>query len=174
MHTATSKVTTKGQIVIPKRIRAKNSIHQVDFLEAQIKSDKPSVHHGRVILNLAKVVYNPQSIWDPTDLEGVRKEPPPYGYERVMGILISCLDNTDWRVRSEAIHWLGTLGAQDSHMGEKVVALLEAQLAKEQASDETKEEKEIRRKGIENTLKDLRQLLEPPRELMLKDIMKEH
>lgn len=134
----------------------------VDFLEAQLKSDEPSVPHAQAVRSLGQAVHNPQSLPDPLDPEGIGRERPPYGYARVMGILISCLDNTDWLVREEAIYRLGKLGAQDPAMSKKAIAALEAQLAKEDASEERTAVEEGHKRVIDDALRDLMRRLGAP------------
>jgi hypothetical protein len=135
----------------------------MDFLEAQLKSNDPSVRHTQAVRSLGQTINSRKSLppLKPESLGGKRKK-PPYGYARVMGILIRCLDDKDRNVRDEAIEWLGSLGAQDPVMGKKVVTILEAQLAKEEASAEKKTVKEELRRGIEQSLETLRMWLASP------------
>jgi hypothetical protein len=109
----------------------------LDFLEGQLSKSKPSVTGAEAIRSIALTVYlGPR-------MHAVGPKPPdpndlvvPYGNARVLGILRRCLDNEDWRVRSEAAQWLGSVGVNDPNMAENVVFWLEAQSIKEQAGPE--------------------------------------
>lgn len=135
----------------------------LDFLESELKKDESSVSHSQVVRSLGQVVFRrrraPRAM--SSKLESIKHFEPPYSYGRVITTLISCLDNKDRNVRDDAIMWLGTVGAEDLALANKVIAALEAQLAKE----ETIEKKAIndnRRKVIEGALNKLRRQLRGP------------
>jgi hypothetical protein len=137
----------------------------LDFLESELKKDESSVSHSQVVRSLGKVALNRRRLeltpMSMSHLESIKQVKPPYGYRRVITTLISCLDNKDRNVRDDAIMWLGTVGAEDLALANKVIAALEAQLAKE----ETIEKKAIndnRRKVIEGALNKLRRQLRGP------------
>ena len=137
----------------------------LDFLESELKKDESSVSHSQVVRSLGKVALNRRRLeltpMSMSHLESIKQVKPPYGYRRVITTLISCLDNKDRNVRDDAIMWLGTVGAEDLALANKVIAALEAQLAKE----ETIEKKAIndnRRKVIEGALNNLRRQLRGP------------
>lgn len=131
----------------------------VDLLESELKRDKPAISHSQAVRSLGQAVHSPLRLPG-----GIRpgRERPPYGYQRIMGILTSCLDNTDWNVREVAFRWLGTLGEQDPAMNKKIIAILEAQMAKEEAREEEERVKENLRKVMEDTLRKLRSRLREP------------
>ncbi len=93
-------------------------------------------------------------------LETIKHIKPPYGYRRVITTLISCLDNKDRNVSDAAIRWLGTVGAEDLALSNKVIAALEAQLAREKIR-EKEAINDYRIKFIEDTLNRLRRQLSP-------------
>ncbi len=133
----------------------------LDFLESELKKDESSVSHSQVVRCLGKVVLRrrrptPMS----SKLETIKHIKPPYGYRRVITTLISCLDNKDRNVSGDAIRWLGTVGAEDPALANKVIATLEAQLAKEKIR-EKEAIKDYRRKVIEDALNRLRRQLSP-------------
>lgn len=135
----------------------------LDFLESELKKDKPSVTHFQVVRSLGQVVLRRRRAPRPmsSKLESIKHFEPPYSYRRVITTLISCLDNKNRNVRGDAIRWLGTVGAEDLALANKVIATLEAQLAKE----EIREKEAIKghlRKVIEDALNNLRRQLSGP------------
>jgi len=107
----------------------------LDFLESELKKDEPSVSHSQVVRSLGQVVLRrrraPRAM--SSKLETIKHIKPPYDYRRVITTLISCSDNKDRNVSGDAIMWLGTVGAEDLALANKVIATLEAQLAKEKS-----------------------------------------
>ena len=65
------------------------------------------------------------------------------------------------KLSGDAIMWLGTVGAEDPALANKVIATLEAQLAKEKIR-EKEVIKDYRRKVIEDALNKLRRQLRGP------------
>ena len=58
---------------------------------------------------------------------------PPYGGERAIEILIPCLGYRNYRVRSSAALWLGTIGGDHPEIAPRVIDALQAALKKEVA-----------------------------------------
>jgi len=135
----------------------------LDFLESELKKDESSVSHSQVVRCLGQVVLRRRRAPRPmsSKLETIKHIKPPYGYRRVITTLISCLDNKDRNVSGDAIMWLGTVGAEDPALANKVIATLEAQLAKEKIR-EKEVIKDYRRKVIEDALNKLRRQLRGP------------
>jgi len=135
----------------------------LDFLESELKKDEPSVSHSQVVRSLGQVVLRrrraPRAM--SSKLETIKHIKPPYDYRRVITTLISCSDNKDRNVSGDAIMWLGTVGAEDLALANKVIATLEAQLAKEKIR-EKEVIKDYRRKVIEDALNKLRRQLRGP------------
>lgn len=135
----------------------------LDFLESELKKDESSVSHSQVVRCLGQVVNRPRRA--PRSLssksETIRHIKPPYGYRRVITTLISCLDNKDRNVSGDAIMWLGTVGAEDLTLANKVIAALEAQLAREKIREKDAI-KDYRIKVIEDALNRLRRQLRGP------------
>jgi len=129
----------------------------LDFLESQLKKDKPSVSRRQTIRSIAKTVFISAALepaWrpetngpvDPNNLQ------VPYGNARVLSILTRCLDSKDWQVRSEAVLWLGSVGANDLAKAEQVAALLNAQFGKEETSEEKESVKATMKQNIQTAL----------------------
>lgn len=137
----------------------------LDFLESELKKDESSVSHSQVVRSLGKVALNRRRLeltpMSMSHLESIKHFEPPYSYGRVITTLISCLDNKDRNVRGDAIRWLGTVGAEDLALANKVIATLEAQLAKEEIR-EKEAIKDNLRKVIEDALNRLRRQLRGP------------
>jgi len=137
----------------------------LDLLENELKKEKSSVSRqvaiglvgGAVFINKMDVQWGRDLFFlqphafDPNTL------PIPYDNDRAIKILTQCLDHNDWQVRAEAIRWLGSIGANDFKKAYDVVALLEAQLAKEKAGTETEKVKVEREKSISHSLERLNQ-----------------
>ena len=132
----------------------------LDFLENELKKEKPSVSRRQAVRSIAKTVFFTAAIrpvWgpyrvdsvDPNDLE------VPYANARVVSILSRCLNNKDWRVRSEAVRGLSAVGANDLAEADNVVTLLDAQLAKEEAGGEKEKVKAKMKKAVQNSLRRL-------------------
>lgn len=131
----------------------------LDFLESQLKKDKPSVSRRQTIRSIAKTVFisaaikrsHPQSKGpvDPNNLE------VPYANARVLSILTRCLDSKDWQVRSEAVLSLGAIGANDLAKADQVAALLNAQFSKEETSQEKESVKPTLKHNIQTALRAL-------------------
>ena len=132
----------------------------LDFLESQLKKDKPSVSRTQAVRSIDKTfrfsaaikrVWRPQSNGpvDPNKLE------VPYANARVLSILTRCLDSKDWQVRSEAVLWLGGVGANDLAKGEQVAALLNAQFGKEETRQEKESVKARMKQNIQTALRAL-------------------
>jgi hypothetical protein len=138
----------------------------LDFLEAELKKDKPLVTPDRAIRSIAQAVHRRRPVPTPNrpKLEIIKHTKPPYGHGRAISILISCLDSKHWRVRANAIHALGAVGAEDLALANKIIAILEAQLTKEETTEENKANKERMKKIIENSLRQLKRQLRRPGE----------
>ncbi len=109
----------------------------LDFLQGQLKELKPSVSGPQAVRSIVRTVFHRDR-----GLPGMPGYTPPeipYANDRVINILISCLDNDDWNVREEALNWLTNVGANDPAKIDYVIAALETQLTKEQASQENQE-----------------------------------
>ena len=140
----------------------------LDFLEAELKKDKPSVSRHQAIRSIAQAVYRRRPLPTPTrtKLEIIKHTKPPYGYGRAINILTSCLYSKDSSVRADAIDALGSVGAQDIARSNHIIAILEAQLAKEETSEENKAVKKGLRKTIEHALRRLRRQLSGPKQML--------
>jgi len=140
----------------------------LDFVEAELKKDKPSVSRYQAIRSIAQAVYRRRPLPTPTrtKLEIIKHTKPPYGYGRAINILTSCLYSKDSSVRADAIDALGSVGAQDMAMGNHIIAILETQLAKEETSEENKAVKKGMRKTIEHALRSLRRQLSGPKQML--------
>ena len=138
----------------------------LDFVEAELKKDKPSVSRYQAIRSIAQAVYRRRPLPTPTrtKLEIIKHTKPPYGHGRAISILTSCLDSNNRSVRADAIHALGAVGAEDLALANKIIATLEAQLAKEETTEEKKANKERMKKIIENSLRWLKRQLRRPGE----------
>lgn len=118
----------------------------LDFLKAQLKKDKPSVSRLQAIRSIARTVFlrgpGPiRSAFRPYKIADANNLKIPHANARVINILTSNLDSTNWRIRNAAIRWLGRVGANDLTKVDNVVTVLNAQLAKVKARKETKAEK---------------------------------
>jgi len=140
----------------------------LDFVEAELKKDKPSVSRYQAIRSIAQAVYRRRPLPTPTrtKLEIIKHTKPPYGYGRAINILTSCLYSKDSSVRADAINALGAVGAQDMVRGNHIIAILETQLAKEETSEENKAVKKGLRKTIEHSLRMLRRQLSGPKQML--------
>ncbi|MCK4850545.1 MAG: HEAT repeat domain-containing protein [Phycisphaerae bacterium] len=114
------------------------------FLQGQLKEVKPSVSGHQAVRSIARTVFHRDH-----GLPGSPAPEIPYANDRVLDILISCLDNDDRNVRQAAIRWLGAVGATDLARSEDVIAALETQLTKEQTSQENEEVKTRRERVIQ-------------------------
>lgn len=139
----------------------------LDFLEAELKKDKPSVSRHQAIRSIGQAVTKRRAVPTParTKLEILKHMKPPYGHGRAISILISCLYSKHWRVRADAIDALGSVGAQDIARSNHIIATLETQLAKEETSEENKADKEGLKKTIEHALRRLRGQLRGPKQV---------
>jgi len=138
----------------------------LSLLEAQLKKDKPSVSRRQAIRSIAQTVFlraairptwrplTPLALSDPNESDPNKLE-VPYANARVLSILTRCLNNEDWQVRVAAIYGLDAIGANDLAKADNVVAVLKAQLAKEEASKEKKEVKAGMKKVIQHSVRRL-------------------
>jgi hypothetical protein len=131
----------------------------LDFLEAQLKKDKPSVSHTQAVESIGRTVHIASAFtktWRPRknlhDPPDPNKLVVPYANARVLGILTRCLDSKDWQVRWGAILWLGSIGANDLTKADDVLALLKAQLSKEETSKEGENIKETMIRNTRNAI----------------------
>jgi hypothetical protein len=144
----------------------------LDLLENELKKENPSLSRRLAIDYVAQAVLinnlDPQwkrdlfslhsPVFDPNSL------PVPYDNDRAVNILKQCLDNNDWKVRVEAIRWLGAIGANDLKKTDDIVASLNAQIDKEKASEETEKVKASREADILNSLERINQQIEKIKE----------
>jgi hypothetical protein len=135
----------------------------LDFLESQLKNDKPSVPYNWAVRNIGQVIHSSDMpgwnwlgmyprITDPNKID------IPYANERATYILISCVDSNNRIIRREAINWLGAVGANDFKKIGSIIKLLNDELIKEQDIDETgKTELEMTKTIISLSLRELNQ-----------------
>jgi len=133
----------------------------LDFLEAQLKEDKPSVSREQAIRSIAQTVrIKFRKGWnrplmpygkgvDPNKLE------VPYANTRVINILASCLDSNDVSIRTDAIRLLGFTGANDLNKVDEIKSLLDAQIIKEETRTEDPEIKAKLKEEIRDALRRL-------------------
>jgi hypothetical protein len=131
----------------------------LDFLESELEKDESSVSHPQVVRCLGQVVSNQRALT--TMSSKFESMTLPYGYKRVINTLISCLDNKDLNVRNSAIEWLGTVGAEDPAMANKVISSLQDQLAKKETGEKDTTKDNLK-KVIEDALNKLRIKLKGP------------
>jgi hypothetical protein len=130
----------------------------LNFLENQLKKDRPSVSRWQVIRSLAQSVYIKDQWTVGMVLPAKSKSAKlPYRNEKVLDILLSSLESKDQGVQKEAIYWLGIVGANDPDKTKEVVARLETQLSKEEALTETKLHKEQIQNNIRISIEKLKQ-----------------
>ena len=133
----------------------------LDFLELQIEKDKPSISQAQAIRSMTQTVrISGLKGWQrATIVAGIKADPNkleiPYGNERVINILCSCLDSNDWRVRSEAILGLGGIGANDLRKADEIVEILNSQLVKEETIEDKAVNLERRKELIKYSLQRL-------------------
>jgi len=131
----------------------------LDFLEAQLKKDKPSVSRRQAVRSIAQTVHiSGRPGWRRFRLADPNKLEVPYANDRVISILTSCLDSNDWQVRLVAVGWLGEIGANDLKKSDEIIASLNAQFAKEEAIEEKEPIKARRKEQIKQIKKSLRRL----------------
>jgi hypothetical protein len=129
----------------------------LDFLGAELQKDQPAVNKYQAIRSVAQAVSRGAALpleWDTRE--------PPYGYERAMSILTSCLDDKNIGVRGDAIGALTGMGEESPTVARKVLATLEAQLAKEEARQQDKVEKERMKAIIEDAIQRVKGRLTGP------------
>ena len=150
----------------------KNRIDRfINFLDLQLKLDKPKVSPHQAIRSIAQTVYIASAInskWYPltpsTPYEfDPNQLPIPYANDRVITIITRHLNNSDSRVRAAAIHWLSAVGANDMPKSEKIVGYLEAQIIKEASLNKTKKSKERMIKHVRQSLERLRREIDKRR-----------
>jgi hypothetical protein len=135
----------------------------LDFLEAQLKKVKPSVSHQQAIRSIAQTTYIAAAIrpaWcshKPADpnIPDANEWIVPYANDRVVNILMRCLDNSDWRIREVAIRWLANVGANDITQIDSVIAVLNAQVDKELSRKDKEEIKTKMKNRIHSALRQL-------------------
>lgn len=152
----------------------------LDFLESELKREKPSVSRKQAIRSIAQTVDLNAAVKDkfrPIHLDpntDPNQLPVPYGNERVVNILTKCLDSNDMNVRLEVVDWLGNIGANDRSKSGEIIANLEAQIAKEQMLNESEDAKEKAKKiikcSLETIRKDLDRYKRRPRTRLIKPI----
>jgi hypothetical protein len=135
----------------------------LDFLEAQLKKVKPSVSHQQAIRSIAQTTYIKADIWPawysrkPADpnIHDPNELLVPYANDRVVNILMRCLDNSDRRIREVAIRWLANVGANDITQIDSVIAVLNAQVDKELSRKDKEEIKTKMKNRIHSALRQL-------------------
>jgi hypothetical protein len=135
----------------------------LDFLGAELQKDEPAVNKYQAIRSVAQAVSRGAALpleWDTRE--------PPYGYERAMSILTFCLDDKNIGVRGDAIGALTGMGEESPTVARKVLATLEAQLAKEEARQQDKVEKERMKAIIKDAIAKLKHQLAGPYVMPLK------
>ena len=143
----------------------------IDFLELQLKLDKPKVSPRRAIISIGKAVHINSAIrpkWYPltpsTPYElDPNQLPIPYANDRVIAILTRLLNNSNRIVRETAIWWLSVVGANDMSKSEKIVGYLEAQIIKETSLNKTKKDKDRMVKHARESLERLRREIDKRR-----------
>jgi hypothetical protein len=145
----------------------------LNFLETQLKKDKPSVSRLQAIRSIARTVFlrgpirsafRPYKIADANDLE------VPYANARVIKILTSNVDNKDRSIRYAAIRWLGNVGANDLGKANNIAAVLNTQLAKVEASTEEQKIKTAMKKNIQRSLRNLNREIQEVRDAQMRYI----
>jgi hypothetical protein len=150
----------------------KNRIDRfINFLDLQLKLDKPKVSPHQAIRSIAKTVYIASAIrpkWYPStpstpyELDP-NQLPIPYANDRVITILTRHLNNSNSRIRAAAIGWLSVVGANDMSKSERIVGYLEAQITKEASLNKTKKYKERMVKHARQSLEQLRREIDKRR-----------
>ena len=99
----------------------------VDLMEALLEEDRPKSPAGFLAVEgLARVIYI--STDTPSERrKNVEELNVPYAYDRVVPILIGCINSENPLVRTTATRWLGTLVSHDLETAERLITLLEAQ-----------------------------------------------
>ena len=119
----------------------------LDFLESQLKKDKPSVPYEWAVRGIGQSINitSNMSGWKTIDLLSKIKDANeidiPYANERATNILISCVDSNNFLIRREAIRWFGAIGANDPKKIDNMINILNDKLVKEQYINESEERK---------------------------------
>lgn len=135
----------------------------LDFLEAQVKMDKPSISRRQAIRSISKTVYLTSHIrhsWrnkilDPNDKADPNQLMIPYANKRVLNILKQYLDNENVKIRKDTAIWLASIGSNDLSSTQEIKAVLEKQLINEEDMDQDISVKQEMKKVLNNSLKRL-------------------
>jgi len=117
----------------------------LDFLESQLKKDKPSVPYDWAVRGIAQSIHITSNMtdWKTIDLlskiSDANEIDIPYANDHAINILISCMDNNSFKMRREAISAFGVIGYNDPKKIDNMIKLLEDQLVKEQNRKENQD-----------------------------------
>jgi len=124
----------------------------ITFLEEQLKAGSPVVSPAQAVRSLARVVYR----WEVL-LPGRPMPEPFYGYKKVVGDLISLLDDKRAPVGDAAASWLGAIGGYTAEQSTEAVAALgsyrQTLAASPVGSDEEAERKQMRLAKVDEAIK---------------------
>jgi hypothetical protein len=149
----------------------------LDLLEAELAKEMPSVSPADAARSIAGAVHkelHSPVVYRRRDTDEIdRLMAVPYGFDRAVALLVSCLDSEDREARLTAARWLGYVGGTDPGAVTEIAARLRAWRVAEIARAEELEEEDRRASAaraaeriFERALRDIQRRLETRERLL--------